>query len=359
MRLSEHDTDNHSITVIPEHMDDLYTLYNLIMIGDRVSSKTSRRIKRDEGGSDTGKRTQVFMIIKTEQTEFHGFGDIIRVRGKIVEASDSNITIGSYHTIKIELFKSIIIQKKQPWSDYDLKNIEGAIVGQTTGIVIVALDDQSATIARVGSHATKIILEIDPSIPRKSGDVKQHQMGMNEFFKTLSNFLLEKVSEHIADQIIIGGPGFTREEYLDYCKLNYPKLIPKIQFTATQSAGRPGIRELVLHHLPEHLEEAKEASLQANLIKSFFDELGMNTGKVAYSKQVYQAAEMGAVETLLVLDKLMRGSVDQRNKIIDLINLVNENRGRVKIISTMQESSELLENFGGIVALLRFKTNFN
>ena len=55
----------------------------------------------------------------------------------------------------------------------------------------------------------------------------------------------------------------------------------------------------------------------------------------------------------------MRGSVEQRNKIIELINLVNENRGRVKIISTMQESSELLENFGGIVALLRFKTNFN
>lgn len=351
--------DEHSITVIPEHMDDLYTLYNLILIDDRVSSKTSRRIKRDEGGSDTGKRTQVFMKVKAEQTEFHGFGDIIRVRGKIVAASDANITIGSYHTIKIELFKSIVIQKKYPWSEYDLKSIEGAIVGQSTGIVIVALDDQSATIARVGSHATKIILEIEPSIPRKSGDVKQHQMGMRDFFKTLSDFLIDKISDNIADQIIIGGPGFTREEYSDYCNLNYPKLLARIQFTATQSAGRPGIRELVLHHLPEQFEEAKEASLQANLIKLFFDELGKDTGKVAYSVQAYQAAEMGAVETLLVLDKLMRGSVEQRNKIIDLINLVNENRGRVKIISAMQESSELLENFGGIVAMLRFKAIFN
>ena len=270
MKFVEHDLDNHKLTVIPKHMDDLYVLYNVILESDRVSTRASRRIKREEGGSDSKKRTQVFMTIKTEQTEFHGFGDIIRVRGKIVEASDTNVTIGSYHTIKVELLKQISIQKKEPWQQYDLNNLENAIVGHSTGLVIVSLDDQSAIIARVGTHATKVILEIDPAIPRKSGDAKQHIEAKNAFFKTMSKFLVEKNSEGIADYIIIGGPGFTRENYADYIKMEYPALSSKVHFKATQSAGKPGIRELVLNHLPMEYIEGNEAAEQANLIQSFF-----------------------------------------------------------------------------------------
>ncbi|MFV2014759.1 MAG: mRNA surveillance protein pelota [Candidatus Heimdallarchaeota archaeon] len=354
MKFVEHDVDNHKLTVIPEHVDDLYVLFNVILVNDRVSTKASRRIKREEGSSDTKKRSKIYLTVKTEQTEFYGFGDIIRVRGKIVEASDTNVTIGSYHTIKVELFKQITIQKKEPWQEYDLNNLENAIVGQSTGLVIVSLDDQSAVFSRVGTHATKVILELDPSIPRKSSDVKQHIEAKNTFFKTISEFLVEKNSEGIADYIIIGGPGFTRENYADYVKMEHPSLFPKIHFIATQSSGRPGIRELVLFHLPREYIEGNEAGEQANLIQSFFDELGKNTGKTAYSVQVFEAANMGAVEVLLVLDNLIRGSVSERNKIIELISIVKSNRGKVKIISSMQELSDLLENFGGLAAILRF-----
>lgn len=124
MKFVEHNVDSHKLTVIPEHMEDLYVLYNVILEHNRVSTRTSRRIKREEGGSDSNKRTSVYMTVKTEQTEFHGFGDIIRVRGRIVDASDANITMGSYHTIKIELFKEISIQKKEPWQQYDLNNLD-------------------------------------------------------------------------------------------------------------------------------------------------------------------------------------------------------------------------------------------
>ncbi|MHA2276696.1 MAG: mRNA surveillance protein pelota [Candidatus Kariarchaeaceae archaeon] len=359
MKIVERDVENHNLTVIPDNMDDLYTLYNIIMVDDRVSSRTSRRIKREEGGGDTGKRTTVFMTVKTEETEFHGFGDIIRVRGKIVEASDTNITIGSYHTIKIELYKEISIKKKEPWTQYDLNSLETAVVGQSTGLVIVSLDDDSAIIARVGTHATKMILEINPTIPRKSGDSKQHIQATTTFFKTLTDFLIEKNEEGIADYILIGGPGFTRENYSEYTKSNYSTIHQKMHFTATQSAGHPGIRELVLNHLPSEYIEGNEAGIQAKLIQAFFDELGKDSGKVAYSEQVYKAAEMGSIEHLLVLDTLLRGSVDQRNKIIQLMSTVQSNRGKVKIISSMQELSELLVNFGGLVSILRFPAKFN
>jgi stalled ribosome rescue protein Dom34 len=68
---------------------------------------------------------------------------------------------------------------------------------------------------------------------------------------------------------------------------------------------------------------------------------------------------MGSIEHLLVLDTLLRGSVDQRNKIIQLMSTVQSNRGKVKIISSMQELSELLVNFGGLVSILRFPAKFN
>lgn len=355
MKFISRDNENNEISLIPNSADDLYQLYNVIMVDDWVSTKTSRRVKEVSGGSESGKRTSVTIKVKVENTEFHGFGDVIRVKGKIVEASDSMITMGNYHTLKISLFKEVFIKKKIAWSKFDIQSLENSFLGIKTGILLVAIDDESAIISLVGTHATKILLEMLPTIPRKSSDVKQHLKGMYDFFNDLTKFLLEKIGEFNLDQIFIGGPGFTKDEYYDFVKENYANILSKIVIKSIPSSGRSGISELIRNELPEHLDEVKVLKIQTNLVNTFLDHIGKNTGKIAYGSLIDKATELGAVEHLLILDSKMRGSVKDRNSIIKLIDLVEQNRGKVHIVSELHEIGELLKGFTGLIAILRFK----
>lgn len=355
MKLVKEDLANGRIIVIPQDSDDLYVLYNIITPGDIIRSKTSRRIKRGEGGTEGSSRLLVSIKLKAENIEFQGFGDIIRVRGKILEASDSHVTLGNYHTIKIELLKKISI-KKYKWSSIDLEKIRAAQLGTPSGLVLIAIDDESALVSQVGTYATRILLELSPSIPRKGSDPKQHVKETLNFFADLSKFINKQRDEGIAEHIIIGGPGFTREKYLEYLYNNYPQISGNILSVATNSAGRPGIREIISDHIPENYISGNIAKLQSTLIQRCMEELGKDSGLVAYGQDVYYAAEIGAIEYLLVLDTELRGSIAKREKVQQLMEYVKKIRGKTITMSSMhEETGTILKGLGGIAALLRFK----
>ena len=357
MKFVEHDQENNEIGIIPEHPDDLYAIYNVIVPGDWVSSKTSRKLKKEEGGSDSG-RTVVFLTVKVEDTDFHGFGDVIRVHGKITASSDSNVTMGSYHTIKVDLFNQINIKKKQGWAKYDLDSLEHAIVGSETGIMTVVMDDDQALISQVGTHATKLLLEMNPSIPRKSSDLKQHEEAVEGYFNDLRKFLNDRISELHITQIILGGPGFFKDNFMDYLKYQDPALFNSIKVVELKSPGQSGLKEIVASYLPEDDISSMNAQKQLLLIDRFFEELGKNTGKVAYGNQIEKSLQMGAIETLLIVDEHFRKSVKHRNQVLALIDRVKEIGGTCEIVSSLHESTKLLDAFNGIVAILRFPVSF-
>lgn len=355
MKLVKKDLANGRIEVIPLDSEDLYTLYNIIAPGDLIRSKTSRRIKRGKEITESSSRVLVTVLLKTESVEFQGFGEIIRVRGKILEASDSQITLGSYHTIKIELLRKLSIIK-DGWSSTELEFIYDSQLGSPSGLLIVGIDDQSAIVSQVGTHATRILLELNPSIPRKGSDIKQHVKATQEFFSELADFLTEKKEEGISDYLIIGGPGFTKEAFISYLNENNKKIAKTMLSIATNSAGRTGVREILFEHLPDDYVAGITASTQAFLIKRVLEEIGKDTGLIAYGSDVIYAAEIGAVDHLLVLDSEFRESIAKREKIQGLIETVKENRGKSTLMSSMHENTgDILKGLGGIVALLRFK----
>ncbi|MHA2250003.1 MAG: mRNA surveillance protein pelota [Candidatus Kariarchaeaceae archaeon] len=354
MKLVKEDIKNREITVIPLDSDDLYTLYNVIVPGDIIRSKTSRRIKRGDDGTEGSSRLLVDIKILTESIEFQGFGDIIRIKGKIIETTHSHVTIGSYHTIKIELLKQLTIEKEN-WAEFELDKIRESQLGMPSGLLIVTIDDQSAMVAQVGTHATRILLDLTPSITRKGSDPSQNAKETQKFFKELAKFIHDKKKEGIGEHIVIGGPGFTRESFTEYLKQNYRGIFSDWLSLATNSVGRPGIREIITDHIPENYIAGKTAKLQASLIQRCLEEIGKNTGLIAYGSDVYTAADLGAIEYLLVLDTELRKSVEERAKIQTLIGLSKKTRSKSIIMSSMHDSGELLKGLGGIAALLRFK----
>jgi len=72
---------------------------------------------------------------------------------------------------------------------------------------------------------------------------------------------------------------------------------------------------------------------------------------VAYGpEEVQRAVAMGAVETLAILDSVVR-----KNRSGALMSAVENARGKIVVISERFEAGMKLESLGGVAALLRFK----
>jgi protein pelota len=76
-------------------------------------------------------------------------------------------------------------------------------------------------------------------------------------------------------------------------------------------------------------------------------------GPVEYGiEDVKNALEVGAVETLLIIDKLIRGKNAQVEEILIHTESLS---GNVVIISSIHDAGKQLEALGGIAAILRYK----
>ena len=342
--------DEGKVKILPQDSDDLYYIYNTVSAGDFVESKTSRKMK------DTGERITMWMQIQVEEVEFHGFGESIRIRGRIQSASDENVSLGSYHAITIELFQELSIIKPAGWKDSELNRLRNAQMGESSPLVVVAMDDETALVTQVGSHASKILLELDPGIPRKGHDPDAHQRETQQFFDELAIFLRRLREDGVAQYIVIGGPGFTKDNFYEYLKIHHRDLIQDFTVVNTDSSGRAGVREIVTSKIPDNFMAGQSARKQAELMSEVMERLGKDTGEIAYGSDIRRAAEMGAVETLLILDNQLHQSVDRRQEVEELISLVEQMGGKSVLMSASHDSSrkEMLEGFGGIIALLRY-----
>ena len=80
-------------------------------------------------------------------------------------------------------------------------------------------------------------------------------------------------------------------------------------------------------------------------------------GPAAYGmKETTKAAEAGAVEQLLVTDKLIHKLREDNNfvKLDKIMKQVDKAKGKVWIISSEHESGKKLQGLGGIGAILRY-----
>ncbi|MCY3411197.1 MAG: mRNA surveillance protein pelota [Candidatus Heimdallarchaeota archaeon] len=352
MKLKEH-LKVGTVEVVPEDSDDLYVLYNIITEGDRIIAKTSRKVKKGTSGSETTTRITTTIELVVISTEFHGFGESIRVKGTIASAGDESVSLGSHHSIAIELKKPVSIIKDS-WSRSELEELRESQLGNPLGLIILVIDDDHALITQVGSHASKILLEIVPAVTRKGSDPNQYQQSLQDYFEEVLNFLRDLQKQGKIEQLVVGGPGFIHEKFMELLRKSLPNLIKQSLNVAIKSSGRPGIQEILNYHLPENFVEQNKGVRQAELVQEILDHLGRNTGLVAYAGDVVHAIEIGAVEKLLILDKELHKSPEERNKINRLMDDARTMRGFVSIMSSMHDNGKIIEGLGSIVAILRF-----
>lgn len=333
MKIIHQDRKEGKIKLKVESPDDLWHLEKVLEKGDLVTSRTLRKkaIKRGREILE-GERRPMTLTINLEDVERQA--GILRLRGKIVSGPE-DIRLSSYHTLNIEPW-SVLTIKKEDWKSYQLERIKRAMVKQPL-LFICVLDREQADFAVLKESG----IEMKGSVSAKK--VKGREDRSDYYREILS--VLEK--QKGCQAIVIAGPGFEKENLLEFIDKANPDLADSIALEYASSTGKTGIQEIIKKSANKILKETRIAK-ETGLVETFLEEIGKD-GKAVYGeKETKSAAKMGAVETLLVSEEKVKG-------LEGLMDMVEKMRGRIVIISQEHESGEKFLGLGGVAAFLRFR----
>ncbi len=323
--------------IVPESYEDLWYIYKIIDNNTIAKSITTRKYKPP--GSNKEERVVVNMEIKVEKRELHKHSKKLRLTGKITFVKPESIaSLGSYHTIDVEIGKEIKLHKE--WKKHEIDMIEEAIKNSRKTLVnIIVIDNEQTTIAKMKPYGVEIEYEISNSASKS----RDKNIDMNKFFKEVGEIL-----NNLKGLIILGGPGFTKDNLLEYLKKEFPQVAKRIRVVSASNAERSGIYEILRDEtLYNILENERIYSVMADFEK-FLKCIAKNGSLCTYGiKEIKKAAEYGSIEKLLILDEIAREHED-------IINLVEASGGKVIFVPSESEIGNQIKALGGLIGLLRF-----
>ena len=347
MKIIHKDLKHNELKLLPENLDDLWHLYNLIESGDLIKAvtyRTDEQKKDDQIRSKKAEKKRMKLGIRVEKINFHEFSDRLRIHGTIEEGPQD---LGSYHTLNIEADKmdKITIIKKS-WKPHDLNRINEAVQQRTEPILIfVALDEDKATLAILRQSGVQYLADIESG---RSGKMYESKDTNTYYFDEIITLLKTyKKPEH---PLIILGPGFTRDHFVKYGKTKIPELFEQFITYGTGHAGMNGVQEALNAGIVEQITKNNRVSMETQYIAKLFEEIKKD-GLATYGEnEVHQALLQGAVERIFISDVLLR--TEKGEKLMDLAQKTNSS---FIIINTLHEAGKKFEGIGGIAAFLRYK----
>jgi len=353
MKITFQDTKKGVMDLVPETLDDLWHLSHIIEVGNILSSKTTRRIQDTTGDklrSDRGVKKTFYIGIKVESISFHIFTGKLRATGPIVLGPEEFVPLGSHHTLEVK-FNTPLKIRKHHWSRYIINRIKRAVsASKKLSAIIILLEDDTADIGLIRQFGIEYYGPIIGNISGKKIIEKNRQKTVDSFYQKIADSIL-KFDE--IQNIIIAGPGFTKSNFFQFLENKYPEIAKKAILESTGSGGRAGIHEVLKKGVVEKLTSENRIATEISAINEILGEIGKSSNKVIYGKkETINAANAGAVEKLLVLDKVVRS--ERLEKIMDLVENM---AGEVMVISSEHEGGKQLESLGNLAALLRYPVN--
>lgn len=277
---------------------------------------------------------------------------------------------------------------------------------ETYGILLI--DASDATFATLQGRRLEIVRKMTSGVPGKTRAGGQsarryerlRDMRLQEYFTRVGRHADEAfLPIENFKGLILGGPGPTKYDFEKGDYLNYTFKEKIIDVIDTSYVEEQGVKEIV-EKAPEIMRKVRYIE-EKELMKQFLYEIGHDTGMVTYGEdEVRKSLQMGAVRTLLLSDGLDSSRVtvkcnacgyqEQRTvknqaltslgqelsgkscpkcnasalvvaetqDIVDeLAQLAEYTNANVEVISGETEGGQMLKNsFGGIAALLRFKS---
>jgi len=338
------------LTVVPENVDDLWHLSYVLEPGDDVDGDPSRRIQRnDDQMRDTGgEREHIHVTLEVEDVEFARFANRLRVGGVIVGCSRED-QLGHHHTLNVEEHDELTIEKY--FKPDQMERIEEAeAAAENPDVAIATVEEGEAHVHTVAQYGT----EEYASFTRPTGK-GEYARPRSELFHELGDAL----SHLDPDAVILAGPGFTKGDALDHFDDEFAEVAEKTTTVDTSGVGDRGVHEVLKRGAVEDVQDETRIAREAELIDELTERMATGEKATYGPEATAEAAEYGAVETLLVLDDRLReergGRGDWDIDADEVITSVEQQGGDVVVFSGEFDPGQRLKNLGGVAALLRYR----
>lgn len=266
---------------------------------------------------------------------------------------------------------------------------------------LAVIDRKEATIAILRGKRIDIIKHLTSGVPGKHKAGGQSQRRFDRLIDLAAHEFKKRIGDHMNDAflaipdlkgVIVGGPGHTKEEFVEGDYLHHEIKQKIITTVDTSYTGEFGIRE-VMDKSMDVLTEI-DVMREKKLVQKFLHELVDENGLASYGEaDVRHNLAIGAVEILLLSEDLKKKRLsyhcsscqsktkkttgreveeeeitcptcgdriktdESRDLIDDFVDMAEEVGSEVEIISTeTEEGIQLLKAFGGIAAILRYRT---
>ncbi len=342
--------------VMPESLDDLWHLYNIILKKDEVYARTTRQVKPDDQYSrpTKAKRVPVNLGVQVEKMYWDRVLNRLRINGIVCEAPEKLSIKGSRHTIDISVDKPVTIIKKQ-WLNHQLDRLKRASRITAAPLTIISMDDEEYCVAILRQYGIETKMGGRTKLPGKF-EAEKRVKAKQLFFKDALKSLREAWAP-LHSSIVVIGPGFIKDDFVDYLKKEAEDVAASVvAVKGTNSAGLSGIQESlrsgILSNVLQHMRVADEMKA----MEEFLSRLGKGKQDVAYGLvDVEKAANYGAVEKLLLADSTLRETTEEKRiELETIMKNVEEKGGDIMVLSTEHEAGTKLLSLGGVAGLLRF-----
>ncbi|KIM46071.1 hypothetical protein M413DRAFT_441135 [Hebeloma cylindrosporum] len=389
MKLVNKFIDKHGaghVTLRPEDDEDMWHLYNLIQNGDLVRAPAIRRVTTvSKTGSTESQRVRLNLTLQVKRVVFSPAGSsnqegggnqdedspaaVLHVIGPVT-SENTHVKLGAFHTLDIEAFRDVRIEKADGWDSIAIGRVEEAIIpGRGAEVGAVVCGEGVASFCLLSQHMTLITHRLSVPIPRKSSSTgaSQHDKGLQKFYSTLFDSFLRHIPYASATlkAIVIASPGWVRDAVYDFIMAEAVKRGDKVLQKAMKEKSikvhisSPHVHSLVeVLKSPEVSNRLKETKFarEGMMLDKFFKMLGVDEMRAWYGPDhVRLASDRGAIGTLLISDDLFRASDPvTRKQYVHLVEAVQQKGGEVVIFSSMHESGQQLNQLTGIAAILTF-----
>jgi protein pelota len=343
------------VKVIPETFDDLWHLYNIIYKDDEVYAYTTRELKPNEKYARPGReeRVPIFLGVKVEKVSWDKILGKLRVHGTICEAPEI-VPKGAHHTLNIALNKPATIVKKE-WAKHHIERLKEASKTTEKPIIVVAIDDEGYAIATTAQYGVDVKVEENMRLPGKL-ETEKRSTAMKEFFKKAVNSL-RQIWLLTRYPIVIIGVGFVKNDFAKFVENEAVDIVKSvIDVKSVNNSGIAGIYEALRSGVLLKTTKKLRVIEETETIEEILKRLGKSENTITYGfEDVEKAAELGAVEKLVLADVALREASDEKRLLIeDLMKKVEGKGGKIIVVSTEHEAGAKLIALGGIAALLRF-----
>jgi len=274
---------------------------------------------------------------------------------------------------------------------------------------LISIDVNEAAIGILEGSRLKVIATYTSGIPGKHRAGGQsarrferlREMAIHQYFDRVARhtndiFLSEEIFPRLKG-VLIGGPGFTKNDFVEESDLDYRIREKIIGYIDTNYSGEEGLREMM--EKSEDILKGIKYYNEKRLVDDFLNRLARKHDQVLYGlKEVYRRIYDGIIDTVLILDNFNYYYIKLRckicgfqeeiftkeeeklkieyrppqckkcggeNEIVDLKHIFDYldevskiSSFKLAVITSDTEHGRILSQFGGIAAILRYSIKY-